>query len=49
MISGYRKTFAYESIFNDNRVFLHFDGAAHKATVYFNGKELLKEKDPDFP
>ena len=40
MISGYRKTFAYESIFNDNRVFLHFDGAAHKATVYFNGKEL---------
>ena len=40
MISGYRKSFDYENSFKDNRVFLHFDGAAHKATVYFNGEEL---------
>ncbi len=40
LISGYRKTFKYEKSFENKRIFLNFEGAAHKATVYFNGKEL---------
>ena len=40
LVSGYRRTFKYEKSFENKRIFLNFEGAAHKATVYFNGKEL---------
>ena len=40
MVSGYRRTFKYDRSFDNKRVFLNFDGAAHVSTVYFNNKEL---------
>lgn len=42
MVSGYRTTIKYQKEFKDKRVFVNFDGAAHEATVYLNGKELGK-------
>ncbi|MBP5403240.1 MAG: glycoside hydrolase family 2 protein [Treponema sp.] len=39
-ISGYRKTFKTSSKWENRRVFIIFEGVAHEATVYFNGKLL---------
>ena len=40
MVSGYRRTFKYDRSFDNKRVFLNFDGAAHVSTVYFNNKRF---------
>ncbi|WP_408071029.1 glycoside hydrolase family 2 TIM barrel-domain containing protein [Butyrivibrio sp. JL13D10] len=40
MVSGYRKVFRADQRFRDKRVILHFEGAAHEATVFFNGEKL---------
>lgn len=40
MVSGYRKTFVPEERWQGKKIFIHFDGAAHGATVYFNGNEI---------
>ncbi len=40
MISGYRLIFENDESFKNNRVFLNFDGAAHKSTIYLNNKEI---------
>ncbi|SDB55372.1 glycoside hydrolase family 2 TIM barrel-domain containing protein [Butyrivibrio sp. INlla16] len=37
MVSCYRKTFRADHNWKDKRVAIHFEGAAHEATVYFNG------------
>ena len=39
-ISGYRKTVCIPAEDEGKRLFLRFDGAAHIATVYWNGEEL---------
>ena len=44
MISGYRKKVLIPEEAEGKRVFLQFDGAAHIATVYVNGKELITHK-----
>lgn len=44
MVSGYRKVIHFDNSQKNKRHFLQFDGAAHIATVYFNGKELLTHK-----
>lgn len=43
MISGYRRKLKIEKE-EGKKYFVHFDGAAHVATVYFNGKEILVHK-----
>ncbi len=42
MVSGYRRVFKADQTWKDKRVALHFEGAAHEATVYFNGELLGK-------
>lgn len=44
MISGYRKVIHFDENQKGKRHFLQFDGAAHIATVYFNGRELTTHK-----
>lgn len=39
-VSGYRKTFKTMASWKNRRVFITFEGAAHEATVYLNGKLL---------
>ncbi len=39
-VSGYRRRIAVPGSARGSRVFLQFDGAAHIATVYLNGREL---------
>ena len=39
-IYGYRKTLPLDASMQGKRLFLQFDGAAHIATVYINGKAL---------
>lgn len=41
MVSGYQKTFVADESFLKKRCFLIFEGVAHEATVYVNGKELV--------
>ncbi len=43
-VYGYRKTLALDASLKSKRVFLQFDGAAHIATVYLNGQELLTHR-----
>lgn len=40
MVAGYRKEFVTDKAWKNKRVFVTFEGAAHKAKVYLNG-ELL--------
>ena len=40
MVSGYKKTIVLEEEDLDKRIFLLFEGVAHIATLYFNGKEI---------
>ena len=40
MVSGYRKKLTIPKEAEGKRIFLRFDGAAHIATVYVNGKQL---------
>ncbi len=41
MVSGYRHRILLSEEARDQRVFVRFDGAAHIATVYLDGKELM--------
>ena len=43
-VYGYRRTLALDESMWGKRLFLQFDGAAHIATVYLNGKELLTHR-----
>ncbi len=45
MISGYRKSFRLPEDARGKRVFLEFGAAAHIATVWVNGHELLTHKN----
>ena len=40
MLCGYRRNLCVTEEMLGKRLFLQFDGAAHIATVYVNGKEL---------
>ena len=40
MVCGYRRTLNIPAHFEGKRLFLQFDGAAHIATVYINGREV---------
>lgn len=40
MVSGYRKEFDAPKEWEDNHVFITFEGAAHRATVYLNGQKV---------
>ena len=40
MSAGYRANIKYLASYSDKRVFINFEGAAHKAEVYLNGKLL---------
>ena len=42
MISGYRKTLFVPEEYQGKRLFLHFEGAAHIACVYVNGKKAAE-------
>ena len=42
MVSCYRRVFKADRKWIDKRVAVHFEGAAHEATVYFNGQLLGK-------
>ena len=44
MVCGYRKTLEVTEEMISKRLFLQFDGAAHIATVYVNGKELAHHR-----
>jgi len=44
MICGYRRVINIPEICRGKRLFLQFDGAAHIATVYVNGKELTTHR-----
>ena len=44
MISGYRKKVLIPESAKGKRIFLQFDGAAHIATLYVNGKEICTHK-----
>ncbi len=44
MISGYKRKVRLPEEAEGKRVFLQFDGAAHIATVYVNGKEITTHK-----
>lgn len=41
-LSWYRKTFIAKKEWRNKQVMLHFEGAMQTATVYLNGKELLR-------
>ena len=45
MIAGYRKHLLFSEEQKGSRYFLQFDGAAHIATLYFNGKEVLTHRN----
>lgn len=42
LFCGYRRTLTLTEAQTQNRLFLQFDGAAHIATVYVNGRETAK-------
>lgn len=44
MVCGYRKKLTLEPALAGKRLFVQFDGAAHIATVYLNGKELATHR-----
>ena len=44
MVCGYRKRIELGEELAGKRLFLQFDGAAHIATVYFNGKEVAHHR-----
>ncbi len=44
MICGYRRALDIPESYRGKRLFLQFDGAAHIATVYLNGKELAQHR-----
>ena len=44
MICGYRKKLEVTEEMRGKRLFLQFDGAAHIATVYVNGRELAQHR-----
>jgi len=44
MLCGYRRKLPIGEEYRDKKLFLQFDGAAHIATVYVNGKELLTHR-----
>lgn len=44
MVCGYRKKLTLEPALAGKRMFVQFDGAAHIATVYLNGKELATHR-----
>lgn len=39
-VSGYQKTFVAEKLWENKRVYLVFEGVAHEAEVYLNGKQI---------
>ena len=43
-VYGYRRTLPLDESMREKRLFLQFDGAAHIATVYVNGKELITHR-----
>ena len=43
-VYGYRKVLALDASYRGKRLFLQFDGAAHVATVFVNGKELMTHR-----
>lgn len=45
MTVGYRKHLIFDAAQKGKRYFLQFDGAAHIATVYFNGRQMLVHKN----
>lgn len=45
MLCGYRKILRIDEKLRGKRLFLQFDGAAHIATVYINGKETVTHKN----
>lgn len=44
MLCGYRRKLEVTEAMRNKRLFLQFDGAAHIATVYVNGKELAEHR-----
>ena len=44
MVCGYRKKLTLEPALAGKRLFVQFDGAAHIATVFLNGKELATHR-----
>ena len=44
MVCGYRRRLQVDETLENKRLFLRFDGAAHIATVFVNGKELLTHR-----
>ena len=44
MVCGYRRKITLGSQYRDKRIFLQFDGAAHIATVYMNGREVAHHR-----
>ena len=44
MVCGYRKKLDLGHELEGKRLFLQFDGAAHIATVYLNGKEVAHHR-----
>ena len=44
MICGYRRTLKLDKELEGKRLFLQFDGAAHIATVYVNGKQVAHHR-----
>ena len=44
MVCGYRKKLELDTRLQGKKLFLQFDGAAHIATVYINGRELMTHR-----
>ena len=44
MVCGYRRKLHLGEALQDKRIFLQFDGAAHIATVYLNGREVAHHR-----
>ena len=44
MVCGYRRKLVLGAELEEKHIFLQFDGAAHIATVYLNGKELVTHR-----
>lgn len=44
MVCGYRRALDIPASYEGKRIFLRFDGAAHIATVYINGRELITHR-----
>ena len=44
MVSGYLHSLTVPADWAGRRVFLHFGAAAHEATVYCNGREILRHR-----